>query len=225
MTASGRGVMKRRLLKGALLFGIWTLFAVFEATPSYLILRASGKDVPVLEVLSLALAQVYVWALLAVPVIWFGKLFPFEKNKWKVSLLAHLLLGGAFAALDTAVAVPLNDLLRRELPRITDNRDHVQAFIIAKFHAGLVMYAIILGIGHALGYYKRARERDLRASQLEAQLAQAQLQMLKMQLHPHFLFNTLNAIAALMHQDVELADRMIARLGELLRSTLENAGT
>ncbi len=217
--------MKRQLLKGALLFGIWTLFAVFEATPAYLILHTSGQDVPLWEVLSLALTQVYVYALLAVPVLWLSRLFPLERGRWGVSLLAHGLVAGAFAALHTAVALPLNDLIRRQLPLIRENPELLRAFVIANFHAGLVMYAIILGIGHALGYYKRARERDLRASQLEAQLAQAQLQMLKMQLHPHFLFNTLNAIAALMHQDVELADRMIARLGELLRSTLENAGT
>ena len=64
---------------------------------------------------------------------------------------------------------------------------------------------------------------ELASSQLEAKLAQTQLQVLKMQLHPHFLFNTLNAISALIHQDVELADRMIARLGDLLRTTLDNA--
>src|SRR5262245_40790860 len=59
---------------------------------------------------------------------------------------------------------------------------------------------------------------------LETQLAQAQLQSLKMQLHPHFLFNTLHAISALMDDDVKAARRMIARLSELLRLTLENAG-
>src|SRR5262249_33214524 len=60
---------------------------------------------------------------------------------------------------------------------------------------------------------------------LESQLTQAQLQVLRMQLQPHFLFNTLNAISALMHQDVELADQMLARLADLLRSTLETSGT
>jgi len=59
---------------------------------------------------------------------------------------------------------------------------------------------------------------------LEAQLVQAQLQALKMQLHPHFLFNTLNSISALLHHDPELADRMIARLGDFLRLTLDNSG-
>src|SRR5262249_43474578 len=89
----------------------------------------------------------------------------------------------------------------------------------------LWIYWAILGIGHALAYYRKYRAHERAALQLETQLAQAQLQVLKMQLHPHFLFNTLHAISALMHQDVDVADRMLARLAELLRSTLETAGT
>ncbi|MCA1557757.1 MAG: histidine kinase, partial [Acidobacteria bacterium] len=88
----------------------------------------------------------------------------------------------------------------------------------------LLIYWVILGIDHALRYYTKYRERELQASQLEARLAQAQLQVLKMQLHPHFLFNTLHAISTLMHRDVEAADRMIARLSDLLRLALDNEG-
>ena len=66
--------------------------------------------------------------------------------------------------------------------------------------------------------------RQLRSSQLETQLAQAQLEVLKMQLQPHFLFNTLHSISTLMHRDVESADRMISRLSEFLRLTLNSAG-
>src|SRR5262249_58213995 len=87
----------------------------------------------------------------------------------------------------------------------------------------IFFYWAILAVAHVLNYYRRWRDRELASSQLEAKLAQTQLQVLKMQLHPHFLFNTLNAISALIHQDVELADRMIARLGDLLRTTLDNA--
>src|SRR5262249_32977164 len=64
----------------------------------------------------------------------------------------------------------------------------------------------------------------LKASQLEARLAQAQLQALKSQLHPHFFFNTLHAISSLMRKDIEAADRMLTRLSDLLRLTLENVG-
>jgi LytS/YehU family sensor histidine kinase len=94
---------------------------------------------------------------------------------------------------------------------------------LAKSHMNVFAYWVILGVGQGFLYYRKYRDRELHASRLEAQLSQAQLQVLKMQLHPHFLFNTLNAISALVHEDADLAERMIARLGELLRSTLEAA--
>jgi LytS/YehU family sensor histidine kinase len=87
------------------------------------------------------------------------------------------------------------------------------------------IYWAILGLILSTQYYRQFRDRELKATRLEGKLAQAQLQVLKMQLHPHFLFNTLNAISALLHKDAESADVMIARLGELLRTTLENVGT
>jgi len=74
---------------------------------------------------------------------------------------------------------------------------------------------------HAWNYHRRYREREAQATELAARLAQAQLQALRMQLNPHFLFNTLNAISSLMLKDVNSANRMIARLGELLRLALE----
>jgi two-component system, LytTR family, sensor kinase len=73
-------------------------------------------------------------------------------------------------------------------------------------------------------YYERYRDRELRASVLQTQLATAQLQALKVQLHPHFLFNTLNSVSELMHQDVDTAERVITRLSDLLRMALENIG-
>jgi LytS/YehU family sensor histidine kinase len=80
-------------------------------------------------------------------------------------------------------------------------------------------------IVHALGYYRRYQTEMLSRSRLQSQLSQAQLQALKMQLHPHFLFNTLHSISALLNQDREAARSMIARLGDFLRLTLENSGT
>jgi sensor histidine kinase YesM len=73
-------------------------------------------------------------------------------------------------------------------------------------------------------YYRESRDRALRASQLETQLVEAQMAALQQQLQPHFLFNTLHAISALMHKDVEAADRTLTRLSDLLRMTLDNLG-
>ncbi len=93
-----------------------------------------------------------------------------------------------------------------------------------KLHLNILTYWAIVGATAGFDFYRRYREGELRASQLTAQLAKARLQALQMQLHPHFLFNTLNSISTLVHRDPEAADRMIARLSELLRMTLEDGG-
>src|SRR5207247_4805144 len=82
----------------------------------------------------------------------------------------------------------------------------------------------LLAFYHALVYYRVSQDRALRASQLEARLAQSQLQVLRVQLQPHFLFNTLHSISALMHKDVRRADSMIAALSDLLRMSLRTIG-
>ena len=88
----------------------------------------------------------------------------------------------------------------------------------------MMTYWAIIGFWHATAYYRVAQDRALKASRLETRLAEAQLQALQRQLHPHFLFNTLNAISALMHRDVEAADQMLARLSDLLRMALDQRG-
>jgi LytS/YehU family sensor histidine kinase len=87
-----------------------------------------------------------------------------------------------------------------------------------------VVFCSLVAVHHAVIYYRVSKDRALRASQLEARLAQAQLQMLRMQLQPHFLFNTLHSISALMHKDVRRADSMVASLSDLLRMSLQNIG-
>src|SRR5439155_20786572 len=93
----------------------------------------------------------------------------------------------------------------------------VNRTFLNNFDYEMMAYWAIVGAFHAVTYHGEAQERALRASQLDTQLAEAQLQALQRQLHPHFLFNTLNAISALMHRDVEAADQMLSRLSDLLR--------
>jgi len=83
------------------------------------------------------------------------------------------------------------------------------------------IYWVIVSIAHALTYYRRSEERARRALELESRLAEAKMQALRMQLHPHFLFNALNAISTLVHKDPQAADEMIGNLSELLRATLD----
>ena len=88
----------------------------------------------------------------------------------------------------------------------------------------LMVYAVIVGVSHAVAYYHESQERKLKAAQLETRLIEAQLKTLQAELHPHFLFNTLHAISTLIHRDPESADRMISRLSDLLRITFDRSG-
>ncbi len=96
-----------------------------------------------------------------------------------------------------------------------------QAIVHARFN--IPIYWVIVSIAHALTYYRRSEERERKALELEARLSDAKLQALRMQLHPHFLFNTLNAISTLVHKNPQAADEMIGNLSELLRATLDTA--
>jgi two-component system LytT family sensor kinase len=87
-----------------------------------------------------------------------------------------------------------------------------------------VTYLFLIGLAYALEYRGESEARALGASRLETRLVEAQLQSLQRQLHPHFLFNTLNTISGLIHSDVDAADVMIDRLGDLLRMTLHKSG-
>jgi LytS/YehU family sensor histidine kinase len=97
--------------------------------------------------------------------------------------------------------------------------------LLTKYHINLLIYAAIIGISHAAEFYRRYREREHNLSQLETLLAQAQLSALRMQLQPHFLFNALNSLADLIERDGRAANKMVARLGDFLRLTLQSPDT
>jgi sensor histidine kinase YesM len=99
----------------------------------------------------------------------------------------------------------------------------LRGILANRTHYNLAVYAVIVCGWHAWVYYRRFREREAHAAELAGRLAQAQLQALRMQLNPHFLFNTLNAVSSLMLKDVTAANKMLARLGELLRLTLQTS--
>ncbi|MEW5799783.1 MAG: histidine kinase [Bacteroidota bacterium] len=88
----------------------------------------------------------------------------------------------------------------------------------------IIVYCVLVVFQQALTYYEEMQQKEVAASQLQAQLSEAQMQALKMQLQPHFLFNTLNAIVTLIHKNPDLAEEMIVRLSSFLRLTLEVSG-
>jgi len=98
--------------------------------------------------------------------------------------------------------------------------DRLQRLLLFEGYLDLFRYGAVVAIEHVIRYAREAREREVAASQLRAELAETRLEVLKRQLHPHFLFNTLNSISMLMFENVQLANRMLLRLSELLRAGL-----
>jgi hypothetical protein len=97
----------------------------------------------------------------------------------------------------------------------------LQAGVVWGTLTGCLYYWLILGVQAAFVYQRMYQEQRVTSAELEGRLAEARLEALRLQVHPHFLFNTLNAISAYVEADPDRARRMIARLGELLRRTLD----
>ena len=198
-----------------------------------------GSSTSLAVVAGMEFSQILAYAPLTPFVFTFALRFPLQRGNWKRRSLLHLAAGLLFtlAHISLRGLTPYGywDLKYREWSSaIWDS--HVHAFrapwpVLKSMFLGSVVddvtgaYVTIVLIAHALLYYHRYREREIRATQLEAQLAKVRLQALKSQLQPHFLFNTMHSISALMFTDVGAADRMMSRLSDLLRISLETADT
>jgi two-component sensor histidine kinase len=191
----------------------WTALGVFSASRIHLSYRYNNYALSWWDCLRLALPDWYAWGALLPAIAWLVRRFPLEPGRWRRNLLVHVPAGLAFTILKMVI-----EFAGIQALSWSPNR----RFSPLLFHQTLLTYAAIVGLVQGFAYRRKYREHELRGSQLEARLAEAQLQVLRMQLQPHFLFNTLHAISALMHRDVEAADRMISRLSELLRLTLES---
>ena len=202
-------------LKPALLLLSTTTLGLFFATQSYLAYTYRDGKADFLASMSVTLPNWYVWAFFTPLIILLTKRFPFSRERWAKSALIHFGTGFLITFLKLFIVFLITNFISW-LP--------ARAVTIYQFHPNYLTYWVIVGLSHAFAYYRESRRRELRNSQLQTRLAQAQLQVLKMQLQPHFLFNTLHAISTLMHKDVEAADQMMAQLSDLLRQTLENVG-
>jgi LytS/YehU family sensor histidine kinase len=208
-----------------LLVATWTAVGLFFGTQQYLMI-ALVLDRPITWWVAVAssMPDWYVWAVLAPAAFWLARRFPVERDHWRRAALVHLpaclVLAAVHIFLVSLVVVFVLPWLI-EQPGNTEGWlrrfEHILAFF---FHLNVLIYCTLVALCHARDFYGRYRERERRALELESRLAVAQLQALRMQLHPHFLFNTLNAIAELIHEAPDTAEAMLLRLAELLRLTL-----
>jgi two-component system LytT family sensor kinase len=157
-------------------------------------------------------------------IFWLGRRFRFDRQGWWRALLVH----GPASLVITSVHLAFVGIIRWFLQGVRGGDPELVTTILDAFFRTvdltLPVYWAIIGLQHAVDYYRQARAREVRAARLETRLLSSQLQALQQQLHPHFLFNTLHAISTLVHRDPDKADVMIERLSDLLRITLRKVG-
>jgi two-component system, LytTR family, sensor kinase len=208
---------------------VFILWAIVVGTQKYYYIRLHNDPVTFRQAVGAQILNWTLWALLCPIVFWMAHQFSLGERfrNWLIhipsSIIVSLIHLTAYGLLYCSV-VDCENMAWAKKESISTAHFIFKHFIMAMIHWDLILYWMLVAVTLAYNYFHRYREEALRASQLQYQLAQAQLEALKMQLNPHFLFNTLHAISSLLHKDVEIADRMIARLGDFLRLTLENGG-
>jgi two-component system LytT family sensor kinase len=211
-----------------LIFAAWALLGLLETAKAYLNQRLIGEPGDWARAAVGNMPWWLMWAALTPVVIALARRFRLDRGAR--SLAIHGLASVGLALVHHAVVGTLFYLTRTQgmtvmiagEPRTMTLSLQLWSFFFTFFMLNLVTYWAALGAYYALEFHHRAREGELRAARLEADLHQSRLDALRMELNPHFLFNTLNTIAALVERGQQgSAVAMLARLGELLRTTLE----
>lgn len=213
------------------LFCVATLFGVSSSLQAVALMRINGEHIGASDwffIPALNLAYWYVPALLAPVVMGLATRFQLGRSSVWQQLGVH----GAGAIVYSVVHTGTMVVLRMGIASLSGPTPmpEPRSFWVRtgteymrQFDWQLMTYLFLVGLAHALAYRRESERRALEASQLETRLLEAQLQSLQRQLHPHFLFNTLNTIAGLIRTNVTAADTMIDQLGDLLRMALHTS--
>ena len=189
----------------------WTLEGFTTATNYHRMGQAAGNGLTWAKALETTMLSAWLWVPFTVFAFWLAERFPLDRDRWRRHVAVHL--AGALGVVVTraVVVVVLNPWARwyEVVPPFGQ-------VLLTSVLNNTFLYLLVLGVAHAVAYARRYHERD-------EQLARAELHSLKMQLHPHFLFNTLNTVNAFVRTDPDAAERMIARLSTLLRHALDGA--
>ncbi len=219
--SAGRAPRWRRW---AIIIGVWAAFGLVASAQHHISSSLSrGVDLPWSISFRLQLPVAMIWALATPGIQWLGRRFPIDRDHWATSLPIHAVACAGFIfALVLGYVVHTNLVLPPPTPVPVLERS-LQLFV-AWTLTDAVLYATVLSVTYAGDRQRRLRERELQASQLETDLVQSELRALKMQLQPHFLFNALHTIGALVRTgDRDNALRVVTSLGDLLRRVVDGA--
>jgi signal transduction histidine kinase len=214
------GTLPAWLRRALLLSALWAIPGLIQATTTYAVYELKGDNtLSLLTAILWRQPEWQVWAFATPLIVWVGRRWPI--TTWTFIPL-HLALATAVMSLDIAVYFKLGGVVTPEDPWFAESLTSVLPTMLLKMaFFEMLVYGGVLVADQALQYQRRYREAALVQSQLEARLVEAQLDTLKQQLHPHFLFNTINAITVLMRKgEAAAAIRMLGGLSDLLRRSL-----
>ncbi len=203
----------------AIVAAVWTAECLIYALQQVLYHFAAGEAPPLREIFYLGFKGAVIWVTITLALIAL-RLAPRLRER---SLLVIFGIHFALALIANGFDVGMDILFGR----LTGILPVTGSFAVSYFRQStfnIFAYFLTIAVLHALDLNRLSKERAIHAARLQGQLSQARLEVLKMQLQPHFLFNTLHSIAALVHDDPHSAERMILRLGDLLRAAVDQAG-
>ena len=214
----------RRAGRFAVGFAVWTLLGVLDGAESYYKHVDTASPLSWPTSIASGLSLWFCWMLVGLFVFAAVRRYPLVGPHWARRVAAYLLAGCGCVAIKLVFDWPICSTFFCTQSGMFPLGDYWTSGLRSHGFRYYLIYAGLVGVGHALNYSGQLCDRERRAAVLKNRLASAQLQLLQLQLSPHFLCNTLNAISVLIHRDVEVADRMVARLGTLLRLLLDRFG-
>jgi hypothetical protein len=219
---------RRIVALSALILLVWTLFGLLASFLMFVNTDDERTKFPLSLVLYLSVGNSLLKGVVLLPFIWIFYEAPIPLTDWKRRSILYVVLLPVFAAIHAAVRPFVIPFVLYGPPppgvAITYWFKFVTAYRSFFVDNAWGFFSAVLGF-HLWHYARQVRERDLNESRLEARLASAELQVLKMQLHPHFLFNTLNTVYNLIPVNSKEAQGMITRLSKLLRFSLDHVST
>ncbi|TGX52875.1 sensor histidine kinase [Sphingomonas gei] len=212
---------RQTLLRFAAVWAIWLTVALVTSGQAYVAGLTAGTPLAWRTAFGNGIVWYSAWAVLTPAVVAAARRFASEQ---RLAVLAaiHLAAGLCIAVLHAALYASLNAMIYGRKPWAPWSTDLLLLKLTSSIHVHLMIYAIIVGIVLGARAYRELRDREVAAALLQTRLAEAETAALRAQLQPHFLFNTLNAISALVPDDPVAAQRLIARLGDLLRLSIDD---
>jgi signal transduction histidine kinase len=199
------------------------IFSTFQAYNYVSLFTEHDPSFPMLLLLNVT--YWYAWALLVPAMLWMARRFRFDRHSWPRAVLAHLPAVVVVTALHAVMTVSIRMPILSWFGRDAMWWSSFQELFFLNFDWEMMTYWAVVGASHAYDFHRESQQQKLAASQLQTRLAEASLQSLQRQLHPHFLFNTLHTISALIPRNPDAADVMLGQLSDLLRLTLDRIGT